>query len=388
VTDRFPRFPIESPPWISPRAAYVHIPFCAHHCGYCDFAVVTGLDHRIDAYLDALADELATLNDPRPVDSIFLGGGTPSHLDPRQIDRLLNDIRRWLPARAGAECTIEVNPESFDRVKARLLASAGWTRVSIGVQSFRPETLHILERTHEPRQVSPAIEAARAAGAAVCLDLIFGVPGQSLADWRTDLRQALEFEPDHVSVYGLTFEKGTRLWKQRHRGSLSQLDEQTELEMYRLAIDTLESSGLAAYEISNFARPGAASRHNQVYWANHAFFGFGMGAASYLGGTRTLNVRNLPEYVQRCRAGRSPVFQSETLAPEDRARETMALNLRRVSGLNRHEFREQTGFDVDALAKVAIERLSNSGLMTDDGVTVRLTRSGRYVADSIVAEIL
>ncbi len=373
---------------VVPRAAYIHIPFCAHHCGYCDFAVTAGQDHLIDLYLEALALELAILEMPRPIRTLFLGGGTPSHLNLRQLDRLFADLGRWLPWEAGSEVSLEANPDSLDAEKAKLLASRGVTRISLGVQSFQPHLLRTLERQHDPSHVLTAVAAARQASLDLSLDLIFGVPGQSFEEWAADLNQAIAMQPDHISTYGLTFETGTRLWKQRRGGELASLDEDTELRMYRQAMEALEAAGFEQYEISSFARPGKRCRHNQVYWANEPFFGFGVGAAAYINGTRTLNARNTQEYIRRMFAGESPVFQSETLEPEERARETLALNLRRMDGVERERFREQTDFDLDALAGSALRRHTSGEFLEDDGRRIRLTRAGRCVADSLVTDLL
>lgn len=381
-----PVFEESDPPWVAPRAAYVHIPFCAHHCGYCDFAVAAGQDHRIDLYLDALAAELAALKVTRNIRALSLGGGTPSHLSVRQLERLMADLCRWFPG-PMEEVSLEANPDSFDAAKAELLAGFGANRISLGVQSFHPELLDRLERRHRPEQVAPAIAAARSRGMAVSLDLIFGVPGQTLSQWREDLQRALDFEPDHVSTYGLTYEKGTRLWKQRQRGELAPVAEELELDMYRHAMNTLAAAGFEQYEISNFARPGHRSRHNQVYWANEAFYGFGVGAAAYVGGTRTLNVRNLEVYLKRVLDGESPVFQSEMLDPEERARETLAQNLRRAEGVQFDRFRQQTGLDALALVGPALERYIAAALLESTADGVRLTCAGRCVADAIMTDL-
>src|SRR5438552_4820280 len=234
------------PPWLWPRATYVHIPFCAHHCGYCDFAVAAGKDHWIELYLDALAAELATLGKPQAVETIFLGGGTPTHLNCCQLDRLLTNINHWLsrslfPVRT--EFTIEANPNSLDAEKVAVLAGHGVNRVSLGAQSFHPHLLEVLERQHDPADVPRAVECVKRRIPHVSLDLIFGVPGQSLPEWDADLKRAFALEPDHISTYGLTYEKGTRLWKQRERGEVRPLEEETELAMYVHATDTLGSAG-------------------------------------------------------------------------------------------------------------------------------------------------
>jgi oxygen-independent coproporphyrinogen-3 oxidase len=371
-----------------PRAAYVHVPFCAHRCGYCDFAIAVGRNELIDPYLEALAADLATLAHPRAVRTLFLGGGTPTYLSAVPLARLLRDVTRWLPPEAGHEFTIEANPGTLDAEKVAVLADYGVTRVSLGAQSFQPHLLHVLERDHAPEDVPRAVEVIRRRIGEVSLDLIFGVPDQTLPDWDADLRQALALEPDHVSTYGLTYEKGTPLWKQRRRGLVRALDEETELALYAHAIDTLEAAEFEHYEISNFAQPGRRSRHNQVYWANEPYYGFGMGAARYVEGRRELNTRDLRTYLRKVQAGESPTVQFEELPPEERARETMAMQLRRAEGIDRCAFREQTGFDLDSLAGRAVARHVELELLADDGERVRLTRQGKYVADAVITGLL
>src|SRR5262245_10033045 len=315
---------LPSLPWLTPRAAYIHIPFCAHHCGYCDFAVATGADHQIDLYLEALELELATLGSPQAVETIFIGGGTPTYLSPSQLRRLLRMIGDWLrfpgvsdgmtssvipssrhPVMASLtpEFSIESTPESLADEKVAVLADHGVNRVSIGVQSFDPRTLTVLERRDTAGDVPRAIECVRRRIGNFSLDLIFGVPGQTLPDWQRDIDQALAFAPRHVSTYGLTYEKGTPLWKERERGRIHALDEDDELAMYLHALDALGAAGIQQYEVSNHARPGSECRHNQTYWANFAYFGVGVGAARYVYGRRELNTRSLPTYLRRVLAG-------------------------------------------------------------------------------------
>ena len=376
------------PPWLWPRAAYLHVPFCAHHCGYCDFAIAVGQESSVELYLDALAAELATLGTPQPVRTVFLGGGTPTHLSAPQLERLLAAVNRWLPLAAGGEFSVEANPDSLGADKIRVLAEHGVTRVSLGAQSFHANVLAALDRQHRPEETPRAVERVRSRIEQVSLDLIFGAPGQTLAEWRDDLTQALALRPDHLSTYGLTYEKGTPLWKQRERGDVKALDEETELAMYQSAIDVLEVAGFEHYEISNFARPGRRCRHNEVYWANEAYFGFGMGAARYVMGRRELNTRDLTTYIRRSLSGESPTFQSEELEPAERARETMAVQLRRASGIGRAAFQAQTGYALDDVAGEPLRRLVGQGLLADDGERVRLTRQGKYVADTVIERLL
>jgi oxygen-independent coproporphyrinogen-3 oxidase len=342
----------------------------------------------MDLYLEALSCELATLREPRPVQTLFIGGGTPTYLEVPRLERLLGKIDRWLPHPADAEFSIEATPESLTAEKVAILAGHGVNRISIGAQSFHPRLLHVLERIHNPDDVPRAVECVRRAIRQVSLDLIFGVPGQTLADWDADLHRALSLRPDHLATYGLTYEKGTPLWKQRERGQVKSLDEDTELALYNRAIDTLEAAGFEHYEISNFARPGGRCRHNQVYWANEAYHGFGVGAARYLNGTRELNLRDTNLYIRRVLAGESPTFQSETLPPLERAKETIAVQLRRAEGIDRAAFRRQTGFDLDTLAGPPIAKLVALELLADSGERVCLTRQGKCVADSVISEIL
>jgi oxygen-independent coproporphyrinogen III oxidase len=378
----------EQPPWIWPRAAYIHVPFCAHHCGYCDFAIAVGQDHLIELYLDALDAEMATLGEPQPVQTLFIGGGTPTHLSAPQLARMLGAIRRRLPLRPGGEWSIEANPDTLDADKVRVLADHGVTRVSLGAQSFHAHLLRVLERRHKPSEVPRAVETVRRRIPQVSLDLIFGIPGQTESEWRDDLAAALSLEPDHLSTYGLTYETGTPLWKQRQRGDLRPLDEDAELNLYKVAIDTLEAAGFEHYEISNFARPGRRSRHNQVYWANEAYFGFGMGAARYVLGKRELNTRDLQTYLRRTLSGEPATFQSEELEPFERAKETMAVQLRRCEGIDRPAFRMQTGFDLDTIAGPSIACVVELGLLRDEGRRVSLTREGKYVADGVIERLL
>jgi oxygen-independent coproporphyrinogen III oxidase len=258
----------------------------------------------------------------------------------------------------------------------------------LGAQSFHSNSLRTLERDHHPADVPLAVERVQQSIPNVSLDLIFGVPGQTLGDWKSDLQKALDLGPVHLSTYGLTYEKGTRLWKQRAQGRISPLDEESELAMYQAAIDTLEKAGFEHYEISNFALPGRRCRHNEVYWANEAYFGFGMGAARYVQGRRELNTRDLTTYLKRALAGEAPTFQTETLEPPERARETMAVQLRRSQGIHRERFQEQTGFDLDAIAGPQLKRCAELGLIDDNGVRVFLTRQGKCVADAIITSLL
>lgn len=376
-------------PWVWPRAAYIHIPFCAHKCGYCDFASLAGVDHLADRYLVALEREMAMMGTPQRVETIFVGGGTPTRLDADQLRRLLTMIGRWFVLEEGGEWTVEANPGTLDEEKADVLAAGGVNRVSLGAQSFQPTLLQTLERNHAPEAVAQALEWIRPRFAHWSFDLIFGVPGSSLALWQADLETALALDPAHLSCYGLVYEKGTALWKQWKAGQVREVDEEAERAMYEHTIDRLAEAGLAMYEISNFARPGHESRHNLVYWANDAYFGVGVGAARYVRGERSVNTRDLPAYLRRLEAGQEATGPIETLDPEAHARETAVLMLRRtIVGIDGADFARRTGFNLDVLAGPTLEKYVGQGLLERTGDRIRFTREGLFLADTVLCDLV
>jgi len=364
------------------------VPFCAHRCGYCDFTLVARRDDLIDAFLDALAIDLSHLEVPREVDTLFFGGGTPTHLPAGQLERLLELAVRWFRPAQGAEICVEANPAGLDDAKIAVLAAAGVNRVSLGVQSFDARILELLERDHRRPQIISAVERLRPHVSNIGLDLIFGVPGQTIALWNETLDDALALEPTHLSTYGLTFEKGTAFFSRLSKGTLRRCEEESERDMYALAMDRLPAAGFEQYEISNFARPSFRSRHNEVYWRGLPFFGFGPGAARYIGGRRELNHRSVTTWIKRVQTGQSPIADSEKLAPEELAREHVMLGLRRCEGIDLAEFRERTGFDFHQLGGDALSRHLRQGLLEEGDGHVRLTRDGRFLADTVVADFL
>ncbi len=387
----FPPTESTDPPWIHPRAAYVHIPFCAHQCGYCDFAIATGKDDRISAYLEALEWETSRWKQaqkPSFLGTLFVGGGTPSHLNPGQLARLCDLLHHSLPVRLGAEVSMEANPESLTAEKVKLLAQSGWSRISLGAQSFSRGTLKSLDRPHDPTAVRNAVTLVKEADLAVSLDLIFGAPGQSPADWQADLGEAISLGTDHISTYGLTYEKGTPLEKRVRLGMVRPVGEELERRMYSMAMETLGEAGYEHYEISNFAKQKKRCRHNEVYWANEAHLGFGMGAAGFVGLTRNLNTRDLERYIRLCAEGTNPAFQSETLGPRERVIETMIQNLRRAEGIESHRFFLQTGFEPKAFFKAELNPLLGQGFLAQDDRGFRLSHEGKFVADAVMKRLI
>jgi oxygen-independent coproporphyrinogen III oxidase len=367
----------------SPRSAYIHVPFCRHRCGYCNFTLVAGRDDLIGAYLEALSRELSWLGGPHEVDTLFFGGGTPTHLPPRELERLFSTVRRTFILAAGGELSVEANPIDLDESRASVLAAGGVTRISLGAQSFHNGKLALLERDHQCEHVERALALARTFAHSVGLDLIFGAPGETVDDWTRDLTRALQLAPDHVSTYGLTFEKGTAFWSRLSRGELLPAAEDDERAMYELAIDSLSAAGYEHYEVSNFARPGQRCRHNETYWTGRAFFAAGPGAARLIGGRREVNHRSTTTYIGRVLGGQSPVAEREELPPEDQARERLVFALRLLEGIDLADFAAATGFSAEQLGGEALVRLVDLKLLDLTAGRLKLTRQGLLVSDAI-----
>jgi oxygen-independent coproporphyrinogen-3 oxidase len=374
--------------FLAPRAAYIHIPFCVHRCGYCNFSVITGRDDLIDLVLDSIATELSWPGTPREVDTLYFGGGTPTYLAPDKLKSLCETVLSWHPLAAGYEWTVEANPGDLDEQKIAVLAEQGVNRISLGSQSFDTEKLKVLERDHTAADIERALSLSRQSSMDVSLDLIFAAPAESLTEWQNDLRRAIDLAPDHISTYGLTFEQGTSFWNRQLHGELHAVDEGLERDMYLVAIDILAAAGFEHYEVSNFAMPGKRSRHNETYWSGRGYFAAGPGAARYVDGVRSTNHRSTTTYVERVQRGESPIAEQETLNDEDRAREHLVFALRRLEGITLADFKQRTGFDLNALAGPAIARFVDLGVLADDCERVRLTREGLLVSDSLWPELL
>lgn len=371
-----------------PRAAYVHVPFCVHRCGYCNFTVITGRDDLIEPLLAGIETELSWLGMARPVDTIYFGGGTPTYLSPAHLLQLCEVALKWHPLAEGYEWTVEANPGDLDPKKIQTLSAQGVNRLSLGSQSFRSEKLTLLERDHTADDICSAVELSRQSEIGVSLDLIFGTPGETLAQWESDLTQAIRLEPDHISTYGLTFERGTQFWNRLQHHDLIPVAEELERDMYLMAIDRLAEAGFDHYEISNFARPGHRSQHNETYWSGQGYFAAGPGAARYVAGVRQTNHRSTTTYLRRVQRGESPVAEEERLDDIARAREVLVFGLRRIAGVERTSFATQTGFTLEELAGEAIRRFVDLGMLADDGERIELTREGLLISDSLWPEFL
>jgi len=367
---------------------YVHLPFCTTKCGYCDFYSLPTIPGLIDRLIDALKNELAQRNPRRPVETIFIGGGTPTVLPAEALETIL----RFVTEGAGPVCefTVEANPSSTNELKLNLLCQYGVNRVSFGAQSFNRDDLAVLERIHDPRHIHESVHAARNAGFKnINLDLIYGIPGQTPERWRETLQTAVDLETEHLSCYALMFEPGTTLTRLRNEGRMLPCDEDREAEMFDLTIDVLAGAGFEHYEISNFAKPGRRCRSNVVYWENREYLGIGPSAVSYLDGERRKNIADVRRYVEGMGAGSGSVaVECERLEPVARAAETAIQMLRLTDGVRFVRFSTLTGFDARELFSKQIERFAVMGLIEADFSGFRLTRPGMLVANRVMEDFL
>ncbi len=391
---RLPRVALASLPG-APFGLYLHVPFCSVRCGYCDFNTYTltelGADGAsVATYADAALRELdlatTVLGPTAPtVQTVFVGGGTPTMLAAADLVRMLRGIRDVFGLADDAEVTTEANPDSVTPEGLQALAEGGFTRVSLGMQSAVPHVLRVLERTHDPDNVGRAVAAARAAGLQVSLDLIYGTPGESEQDWRASLDAAVSLAPDHISAYALVVEEGTKLAAQVRRGQVPAPEDDDEAAKYELADDVLGAAGYGWYEVSNWAlREDARCRHNVGYWSDGNWWGIGAGAHSHVGGVRWWNVKHPNAYAGRLASRVSPAQGRETLTADQRYDERVLLGVRLVDGLPVGELREE--------GRRAVAGLVGDGLVDGKAALRRqrvvLTRRGRLLADTVVRRLL
>jgi oxygen-independent coproporphyrinogen-3 oxidase len=373
----------------APRAGvYVHLPFCPYICPYCDFAKWAWDDARAERYLGALRAELRAAR-AVTARTLFFGGGTPSMYGADAIATLVRDVRARFGLSAGAEVTVEANPDPSLVERIPGLRAAGVNRLSIGVQSFDARELRVLGRRHTAGDVRRAVEAARDAGFDnVSVDLIFGVPGQTAETWTASLDAAVALGVEHVSCYGLTIEAGTpyATWFARDPSAFA--DDSLEARLYGIAIERLRAAGFEHYEISNWGKPGFRSQHNAIYWANEPYLGLGVGAASYLAGVRSTHARDLEAYVAAASAGQPIPGESERLEGAARAGEAIMLALRTAEGVDVRRFRERYGIDMQAAYGRIVGELVEAGMLVSDAAGVRLTERGRYLANDVCGAFL
>ncbi len=378
--------------------AYLHIPFCSVRCGYCDFNTYTANELRgvtQNSFLNNLLAEVKLSRQvvnqaqlpERELSSVFFGGGTPTQLEAKQLAAVLDALRGEFEVAEGAEITTEANPDSIDEKYLETLAAAGFTRVSIGMQSAVPSVLATLDRTHNPANVAKAVSAVKSVGLQVSVDLIYGTPGETMQNWAYSLEQAISLEPDHISAYSLIVEDGTKLARQIRSGELLSPSDDDQADKYELADQMLAGSGFSWYEVSNFSRRAESrSAHNLAYWKSNDWWGFGPGAHSHIGGTRWWNVKHPAAYAERLIANQSPALAREVLDEKTRASERVLLELRLREGLSIDYLKS-----VNPRVAEPISQFIADGSVEPDAAIrgqLKLTLKGRLLADALVRDLL
>ena len=377
---------------------YLHIPFCETKCGYCDFFSVALKGRNPGPLVERLLNELRGRT--KGIDciaTVFMGGGTPTLLPLDLLERVLKEIGKIVCVAELEEYTVEANPATVDDAKARLLVESGVTRVSMGAQSFHVSELATLERLHSPDDIAPSMATLRRNGVTqVNLDLIFGIPGQTMLSWRQSLQRAIDLAPDHIACYGLTYEPATRLTALRNTSRLTPCDEDLEAEMFLATMDILAAAGYEQYEISNYARPGCKSRHNLIYWRNEPYIGVGPSAAGCLprnwhlpqgASRRYKNIADIAGYVRSMDAHDHAEAESEIVEGTTLILEMILMQLRLTEGLFVADFEVRTGHDLHQVFGDVLLRFADAGLVTINENAISLTRQGFLQANYVLAEL-
>lgn len=376
------------------RGVYIHIPFCHQICNYCDFNKVFFKNQPVDEYIEALGREMEMTVAEKPqafenVETIFLGGGTPTALSADQISRLLSLIAKHIPITNVKEFSSEANPDELTVEKLEALYSGGINRLSMGVQSFDQGLLQKIGRTHTNEHVYETIENAKRVGFKnISIDLMYGLPGQTMEQWKDTLDKAMALNLPHYSAYSLIVEPKTIFYIQYAKGKLHLPTEDLEADMYDVLMKAMEASGNTQYEISNFAHEQFASTHNKIYWDNDEYAGFGAGAHGYLQGVRYSNHAPIKKYIETVVNGKRPLLNEHTVTLEEKLEEQMFLGLRKNAGVTHLEFEEKFGQPMTKRYGKTIEKLAADGLIERDDVGIRLTRKGRFVGNEVFQQFL
>lgn len=369
---------------------YIHIPFCKQRCRYCSFFSSTNEEKKRE-YVDALCEELRMRKNyiESNVDTIYIGGGTPSTLQKEDFEKIFSTIKENFNVKDGAEITLEANPDDLSRDYLTMLRSLPFNRLSMGVQSFDDALLKKLGRRHDSARAKEAFSNARAAGFDnISIDLMFALPGSTPESWSNDLKNAIELCPEHISAYNLTYEEGTALYKAMQSGSIVPLDEDENLQQFTMLIEALEAAGYCHYEISNFARPGRESRHNSSYWHNVPYLGCGAAAHSYDGVSRQWNVADIALYIRGIKEG-APDYEIEELTESERYNDAVLTRLRTRDGLPLDWFKEnfQEKYIKYMLNAVA-EHIERGTLTRTSNDSIRLTKKGIFISDAIMRDLI
>ncbi len=376
------------------RGVYIHIPFCHQICNYCDFNKVFFKNQPVDEYIEALGKEMKMAVERKPeaftnVETVFLGGGTPTALSAKQITRLLELIRTYIPMKNVVEFSSEANPDELSEEKLKALLDGGVNRLSMGVQSFDQDLLKKIGRTHSNAHVYETIALAKKVGFTnISIDLMYGLPHQTMEQWKETLKQAFALELPHYSAYSLIVEPKTIFYIQYAKGRLALPTEDLEADMYDVLMKEMEAHDLAQYEISNFAKPGFASIHNKIYWDNDEYAGFGAGAHGYVDRVRYSNHGPIKKYIEAVESGHLPIIHEHEVTPLEQLEEQMFLGLRKVDGVEATAFEQKFHETIWEKYRTVIEELTCKGLLESDENGIRLTRSGRFVGNEVFQQFL
>ncbi|MCS1350445.1 radical SAM family heme chaperone HemW [Mechercharimyces sp. CAU 1602] len=377
----------------TPKAIYVHIPFCTNKCHYCDFTAYVVKGQPVDAYLDALEREMIVTTEqlpPAQIETIFIGGGTPTILEPEQMERLLANLKKYFPQWASTiEVTVEANPGTTGPELLAAMYEGGVNRLSMGVQTFRPELLRAIGRIHSVDDVYRSVQQARKAGFSnLSLDLMFGLPKQTKADMEHTLREAVALEPEHFSVYSLKVEEGTPFDQWQREGRLQLPHEEEELAMYQVARSYLQAHGYPQYEVSNFAQVGRKSEHNLVYWRNQPFYGLGAGAHGYTDGVRHSNVRTIQGYIDASVGTHRPRADEHEVTREEAMENQLILGLRLAEGVSKYQFERKFSCSMEDVFGEIIHAWIQSGHLQWEQEHLKLTEQGLLFGNDVFAAFL
>ncbi len=373
------------------KAAYIHIPFCAQICHYCDFNKVFLQGQPVEDYLMMLKKEFVLYQEQYSFSSLntmFVGGGTPTALNERQLEMLCTSIRDIFPFGEG-EFTFEANPGDLSKEKLRILADHGVNRLSFGVQSFNDQLLQAIGRTHRVKDVYQSIELAQQVGFDnISIDLMYALPNQTLEDFFITVKEALALHLPHYSGYSLIVEPKTVFYNLLRKGKLKLPSEDAEADMYKILREEMANQGLYQYEISNFSLPGYESRHNLVYWNNEQYFGFGAGAHGYIDGKRYSNYGPIKKYIEPLRQGKLPIFEQHVVTKQEMWEEEMFLGLRKTAGVSISHFKEKFSEDPLDIFQKQVSEMIKKGLLQVDGDFIQLTKKGHFLGNEVFQSFL
>lgn len=376
------------------KGVYIHIPFCHQICNYCDFNKVFFKNQPVDEYIEAVGKEMRLAISKNPnvfekIETIFLGGGTPTALSAKQIERLLTLIKKFIPMDYVTEFTSEANPDELTKDKLQALFDGGVNRLSLGVQSFNEDLLKQLGRTHSNDHVYNTITLAKEVGFKnISIDLMYGLPNQTMDEWKDTLQKAFKLNLPHYSAYSLIVEPKTIFYIQYAKGRLNLPSEDLEADMYDILMTEMEKAGLSQYEISNFAKPDFESKHNKIYWDNNEYAGFGAGAHGYINGVRYSNIGPINKYIAAINEGNLPILHEYEVTVNEKCEEFMYLGLRKNEGVQFIDFENRYGISMKKMYGETIEKLVEEGLIVEDEKGISLSRKGRFVGNEVFQQFL